>query len=175
MSLHIIIDGYNFIRQSDTFGRLDQEDIQMGRDALVESLATYKRLKGHRITVVFDGIDAPAFSRHKDRVKGIDIRFSRTGESADEVIKRMAETLREKALVVTSDKEVADYAASEGAVSVSSPEFEDKLAMASYLEVKGAEDAVDETTGWTPTTKKKGPPRRLSKRARQKKIKTRKL
>ena len=174
MALHIIIDGYNFIRQSNAFSGLDRADIQLGREALIESLAAYKRLKGHRITVVFDGIDSPAFSMEKDRVKGIDIRFSRRGELADAVIKRMAKRLREKALVVTSDREIADYAAAEGAVSVNSPEFEDKLAMASYFDAKGAED-VAEDAGWEPTTKKKGPRRRLSKRARRKKIKMQKL
>lgn len=174
MALHIIIDGYNFIRQSKAFSGLDQMDIQVGREALVESLAAYKRLKGHRITVVFDGIDAPAFSMHKDRVKGIEILFSRSGELADAVIKRMAKRLREKALVVTSDREVADYAGAEGAVSVSSPEFEDKLAMAAYFDAKGAVEIVEDA-GWEPTTKKKGPRKRLSKRARKKKIKMRKL
>ncbi len=174
MALHIIIDGYNFIRQSETFSGLDQVDMQTGREALVESLAAYKRLKGHRITVVFDGIHAPVFSLQKDRVKGIDIRFSRTGESADAVIKRMARRLREKALVVTSDRDVADFATAEGAVSVSSPEFEEKLALASYFDEKGTED-VGEDVGWEPTTKKKGPRRRLSKSARRKKIKMRKL
>jgi predicted RNA-binding protein with PIN domain len=174
MALHIIIDGYNLIRRSDSFSDLDQRDIQMGREALIDSLAAYKRLKGHRITVVFDGIDAPGFSPQKDRVKGIDIRFSRRGEPADAVIKRMAKTLREKALVVTSDREIADYANIKGAVSVGSAEFEEKLAMASYMDAKGTDEIVEDA-GWTPTTKKKGPRRKLSKRARRKKIKTRKL
>jgi predicted RNA-binding protein with PIN domain len=174
MSLHIVIDGYNLIRQSGTFSGLDQTDIQVGREALIDSLASYKRLKGHKITVVFDGINAPALSAQKDRIKGIDVRFSRPGELADQVIKRMANRLREKALVVTSDREVADYALSKGAVSISSPEFENKLAMASYLDVKGSDEVVEDS-GWIPTTKKKGPRRRLSKRARRKKVKMRKL
>ncbi len=174
MPLHIVIDGYNLIRQSTMFMGLDAKDIQLGRDALVDSLAAYKRLKGHRITVVFDGIEAPAFSDQKDRVKGIDIRFSRRGEQADAVIKRMAKKLGQKALVVTSDRDVADYADSHGAVAVSSPEFEDRLAMASYLDAKDAEEIVEEG-GWVPTTKKKGPRRRLSKKARKKKVKMRKL
>jgi predicted RNA-binding protein with PIN domain len=174
MSLHIIIDGYNLIRQSGAFSDLDQEDIQLGRDALVDSLAAYKRLKGHRITVVFDGIEAPVFSTRKERVKGVDVRFSTRGEQADAVIKRMAKRLGEKALVVTSDRDVADYAVSAGSVSVSSPEFEDKLVMAPYLDAKGAEEIIEDA-GWVPTTKKKGPKRRLSKKARRKKVKMRKL
>ena len=174
MSLHIIIDGYNLIRQSGSFSVLDQKDIQLGREALIDSLCEYKRVKGHRITVVFDGIDAPVFSSRKDRVKGVEIRFSRSGEQADAVIKRMAKRLREKALVVTSDRDVADFSARAGAVAVSSPEFEEKLMMASYFGVKGLEEDGDQD-GWTPTTKKKGPKKRLSRKARRRKVKVKKL
>ena len=50
--MHIIIDGYNLIRQSATFSRLDLEDMQTGREALIDALADYKKIKRHRITVV---------------------------------------------------------------------------------------------------------------------------
>jgi len=39
MSIHIIIDGYNLIRQSTTLSILDQQDIMLGREALVDMLA----------------------------------------------------------------------------------------------------------------------------------------
>jgi uncharacterized protein len=174
MALHIIIDGYNLIRQSNTLSCLDQQDIQMGREALINSLASYKRIKGHRITVVFDGTDAEVFSQTRDQIKGIDIRFSRTGEQADAVIKRLAAQFGEKALVVTSDRDVADFAALKGATPISSPEFEERLMMAAYLEIKGADD-IQEDSGWNPTTRKKGPQRRLSKKDRRRKVKLRKL
>jgi uncharacterized protein len=174
MALHIIIDGYNLIRQSNALSCLDQQDIQMGREALINSLASYKRIKGHRITVVFDGTDAEVFSQTRDQIKGIDIRFSRTGEQADAVIKRLAAQFGEKALVVTSDRDVADFAALKGATPISSPEFEERLMMAAYLEIKGADD-IQEDSGWNPTTRKKGPQRRLSKKDRRRKVKLRKL
>jgi uncharacterized protein len=174
MALHIIIDGYNLIRQSNTLRYFDQQDIQIGREALINSLASYKRLKGHRITVVFDGTGAEAFSQTKDQIKGIDIRFSRIGEQADAVIKQLASHFREKALVVTSDRDVADFAVLKGATSISSPEFEERLIFAAYLETKGSED-TQENSGWNPTTRKKGPQRRLSKKDRRHKVKLRKL
>jgi len=55
MSVHIIVDGYNVIRQSPDMGLLDRQALQLGREALVDKLAAYKRLKGYKITVVFDG------------------------------------------------------------------------------------------------------------------------
>lgn len=173
MSLHIIIDGYNLIRQSATLSRLDQRDILLGREALVDMLANYRRVKPHPITVVFDGQHSPPFSARRRRQKGISIRFSPRGTSADDVIKHMAAREREKALVVSSDREVIDYAAACGAATISAPQFEAKVEMAGHLDHNGSED--DDLSGWTPTTKKKGPARRLSKKQRRNRTKIKKL
>ena len=173
MSIHIIIDGYNLIRQSANLSRLDQQDIMLGRDALVDMLAAYRKVKPHRITVVFDGQHGPAFSPQRDQKKGIAIRFSRRGESADDLIKRMATKEREKALVVSSDLEVADSAAAHGAATINAKLFEDKIAMAAQLD--GMEIESEDRSGWIPTTKKKGPSRRLSKKQRRSRMKIKKL
>ncbi len=42
MGLHIVIDGYNLIRQSHKFNQLDLLNLQMGREALIDALAAYK-------------------------------------------------------------------------------------------------------------------------------------
>jgi predicted RNA-binding protein with PIN domain len=173
MSLHIIIDGYNLIRQSPRLKRLDRQDIQLGRQTLLEELALYKKRKHHRITVVFDGANAPAFTQPKDRINGIDILFSRAGESADTLIKRMSAREKEKALIVSSDRDIVGFAMSQGAAVISSPLFGEKIARTA--------PAPDDSSGsldvksWNLSTKKKGPSRRLSKRERKNKIKTRKL
>ena len=173
MPIHIIIDGYNLIRNSPTLQEFDRRDIQMGRDALVDLLAAYKKIKPHKISVVFDGINAPPFSSQRDVFKGIQIIFSRSGQTADSVIKAMAGKEKEKAVVVSSDREVADSASSSGSATMSVSEFEDKLLMAQYANLKGVED--EEDSGWVPTTRKKGPSRRLSKSKRRNRAKTRKI
>lgn len=173
MSLHIIIDGYNLIRQSVSLSRLDEQDILLGREALVDRLAAYRKIKHHPVTVVFDGQNSPAFSQRHHRQKGISIRFSPKGISADEVIKRMASREREKALVVSSDRDVSDYAAACGAATISAQQFEAKIQMAGDFD--GHDDETDDNRGWTPTTKKKGPARRRSKRQRRNRIKIKKL
>ena len=172
--MHIIIDGYNLIRQSNSLSDLDSQDLQRGRDALVEKLAAYKRLKRHKITVVFDGTNAPSFSQRRESFKGIEINFSRNGELADTVIKRMAAREREMALIVSSDLDIVNYAESRGAATVSSPIFEQKIAMAAFMGKSGSKMEED-NSGWIPTTKKKGPSRRLSKKDRRSKVKIRKL
>jgi predicted RNA-binding protein with PIN domain len=171
MTLHIVIDGYNLIRQSKQFRELDRLDMQMGRDALVSALAAYKRIKAYPITVVFDGHTAETGMARRDQMKGVRIRFSRQGELADTVIKRMASREKEKMLVVSSDHDIVRYAESVGAAVIGAAEFEDRLVMAAYVDMKGTDDQ-ETLTGWQPGTKKKGPSRRLTKRKRkmQKKI-----
>ena len=173
VSIHIIIDGYNLIRQSTALSTLDRQDIMLGRDALVDKLAAYRKIKPHRITVVFDGRNSPAFSPQRNRQKGISIRFSRSGESADDVIKRMASKERQKALVVSSDRDVSDFAAARGAATIAAQEFEAKIEMAACGGISGGED--EDSRGWTPTTRKKGPSRRLSKKQRRNRMKIKKL
>jgi predicted RNA-binding protein with PIN domain len=142
MAIHIIIDGYNLIRQSPELAGMDRQDLQLGRDALVDMLAAYKKLKPHKITVVFDGAAEPSLYGSRDRVKGIAIRYSQGGESADDVIRRMASREKAKALVVSSDREVMTAAESAGATALDSAAFEEKMAMARYLAIKGGEETV---------------------------------
>jgi len=173
VSIHIIIDGYNLIRQSKSLSILDLQDIQLGRDSLVDMLAAYKKVKSHRITVVFDGTAAPLFSEQRDRLKGISIIFSQKGESADTVIKKMARKERQKALVVSSDQDIVQSAAASGAATVSANDFENKLTLS--MNMDGLQSDRDDYNGWRPTTKKKGPGRRLSKRQRKNGAKISKL
>jgi len=166
MSFHIIVDGYNLIRQSHTFRKFDLRDLQLGRETLVNALAAYRDIKKHRITVVFDGANSTSYMDRRDRVRGVDIKFSSNGELADDVIKRMCDHDRGKAIVVSSDREVVNYALRTGAEVMTSPEFEEKMKMATRMDSFDSEDDSPDR-GWTVTTKKKGPSRRLSKRARK--------
>lgn len=174
MAIHIIIDGYNLIRQSRELAELDRQDLQLGRDALVDILAGYKKLKPHKITVVFDGPAETSLYGSRDRVKGIAMRYSHGGESADDVIRRMARQEKAQALVVSSDREVMTAAESAGATVMDSAAFEEKLAMARYMAVKGGGEVV-ESAGWVPTTRKKGPSRRLPKSKRKARARVEKL
>jgi len=99
--------------------------------------------------------------------------FSRSGESADSVIIRMARAEREKALVVSSDREVVNSSEAFGAAAISAEGFENKIALAVAMG-QNVQDR-DEAEGWKPTTQKKGPRRRLPKRKRRSRSKIKKL
>jgi hypothetical protein len=78
-------------------------------------------------------------------------------------------------VVVSSDKEIADFASVHGAVSMGSVEFEDKMEVAAHVDTAAAYLGQEEEAGWTPTTKKKGPSRRPPKQKRKSRSRTRKL
>lgn len=176
MSLHIIVDGYNLIRQSNTLSVIENESLEAGRDALIDSLIAYKRLRHHAVTVVFDGTEADAILQEpRTRRGGIQILFSHKGQQADTVIKRMASQERERAVIVSSDKDIADYAEQQGAAAIGATAFEEKMKAAILMPTGTMPIDPEEPTEWKPTTKKKGPSRRRSKRERRRKVRTRKL
>ena len=174
MGMHIVIDGYNLIRQSPRFSAIDRLDLQRGREALVQALSAYKKVRSHVITVVFDGVGATTGMPRREVYQGIKVHYSRPGETADDVIKRMAKRERDKLLIVSSDGDIVRYAESMGAATIGSAQFEDRLMMAQYMDLKGAREP-SESDGWQPTTRKKGPSRRLPKRLRKRNKKLSKL
>ena len=176
MAVHVLIDGYNLIRQSQDLRTQDELALELGREALLERLRQYKRIRGHRITVVFDAASKPLLAEERTQQKGIKIIYSGQGESADSVIKRVCRREGKNVLVVTSDRELTSYAETHGSVVMDSEDFEAKMEMALYLDFKGT-DEEDEGEGWSPSkgTRKKGPARRLSKKDRKRHEKQRKL
>lgn len=172
--MHIIIDGYNLIRQSVSLGRFESFSLQSGRNELIRRSSLYKKSRGHRITIVFDGWASDPLMEERDREGGIDIIYSRKGEKADEVIKRMVKKGEEEIVVVTSDRNIADSISRNGGVAISSPEFEAKLERLSEYNLPPS-DNDDQHSGISLGTQKKGPSRRISKKQRAVLKRTRKL
>jgi predicted RNA-binding protein with PIN domain len=172
MAVHLIIDGYNLIRQSAELEVFEAQDLQSGRQALLQKLAAYRRVHHHPITVVFDGWESGGLEESRDYFQGILVIYSRRGEQADEVIKRLAGRERQRALVVTSDRDVLNYVEHHGATPISAPEFEFRL----QLVDAGHEDFYE--FGEKPVTKhtrKKGPAHRAPKKKRRQRQRLKKL
>lgn len=174
MPLHLIVDGYNLIRQSPDLLAQESQDLRWGREALLEKLAAYRRLKKYAITVVFDGWEASEGEGlgNRDHFQGMLIIYSRRGEKADEVIKRMAARERERSLIISSDREISHYAERAGAAVMSAEEFNFRL-YAAFVDGELAETEKDQAT-WN-GTKKKGPAHRDSKKLRQQRRRVKKI
>lgn len=169
--LHLIIDGYNLIRQCPELSRLDAQDLEAGRQALLAWLAAYRQRRPHRLTVVFDGWQTGGLNESRDRQQGVAVIFSRRGERADEVIKRLLARERQGALLVSSDRELQIFAERLGAPWISSPEFAGRLGPALAGEPEGADIREAPRGG----TAKKGPAKRAAKRERRRQMRLRKL
>jgi len=169
MALHLIIDGYNLLGARGQVGRAPGRDAESGRERLVRELAAYRQRKPHPITVVFDGWQEGFGAEHREHRSGIEVVYSRRGERADQVIQRLAAEFGRDCAVVSSDREVADFAKAEGAFVISAIEFEARLRAAPPAVprpgLKPADQAdVDVTSR---PREKKGNPRKLPKALRR--------
>lgn len=171
MSIHLIVDGYNLIRGSSELLSKESQDLRWGREALLEKLAAYRRLKKHPVTVVFDGSCNGAYLGNRDHLQGMLIIYSRHGEKADDVIKRLADQKRQNCLVISSDRELMIHAERVGAAVMSAEEFIFRLQTASFNDDFPEEE---EPTCWS-GTQKKGPAHRDSKKLRRQRRRLKKI
>lgn len=170
MATHIVIDGYNLIRQSSSLAGIDSKNMQKGREALIDRLASYKRVKGYAITVVFDGWKSDNLSEGREKLKGINVIYSKAGETADEVIKRMSSNLKEGGIVITADNDITSFAKRQGTAVIEPRVFEERMLMAAFRELKGGEEDYDYSK-----RDKKGPSKRAPKAERKSREKLKKL
>lgn len=114
--VHLLVDGYNVTKTGYPTLPLEQQRVR-----LLGGLSMLAAQSGAEVTCVFDGqdLDAPVIMAPP---RGVRVRFSRTGETADELIRRLvrAEPDGRPVVVVSSDREVADGVRRAGARPVSS-------------------------------------------------------
>ncbi len=152
----ILIDGYNLIGTQ-------HRDIAAARERLISELIEYRKLKGHDVTVVFDGWREGMGPEHREVKGGVVIIYSPLGERADEVIKRIVSAPRagEPPIVITSDREVQAHAWGQGAVAIDSETFDRR--MHSAMAGGGSEEDGDDDDYDSP---RKGNPHKASKKQR---------
>ena len=158
----IIVDGYNLIRQWPELAMLDRADLQSGRDALLAELRAYQRARRHRITVVFDGRERGSLAGGSEQAGGIGVRYSRQGETADQVIAQLVAQGVEATVVVSSDREVQAAAQRHGATPLGAAEFMVRVEAGRVAGLKGGGEDDQER----PVKSGKGTARRLPKRER---------
>jgi predicted RNA-binding protein with PIN domain len=168
--MHIIIDGYNLIRQSVSLRRHEKSGLEEGRKALLRWLEPYRRCRNHQVTVVFDGWIGGSCTEERDREGGMDVIYSRRGEKADEVVKRLAGSAGEEILVVSSDREIASFVERRGKTVISAPDFEVAVDRITRMDLSGDVGGIGEEAGddedLPRSAGKRGPSRRLSKKER---------
>jgi predicted RNA-binding protein with PIN domain len=168
-NMHLIIDGYNLLHAGHSTLHLNPADLQRERDRLVDRLSAYRRQKPCQMTVVFDGWQRGRPSETREVRKGIELIFSRLGEKADEVIKRIVREMGGGSVVITSDRDVSRYVEGMSVAVIPSDQFREKMERPVEKPWKGREE--EEAT----PANRKGPSRKLSKKERRKITAFRKL
>jgi len=153
---YIIIDGYNVIG-------IFHKDMDKARDALLNAIINYRKVKRHDITVVFDGYKNGMATQQvafRDNVKVI---FTRLGERADDVIKKTVSKERREWIVVTADRDIANHAWAAGSVAVAPEQFMGIITRQHGINADEVREAKDED-GEDERHERKGNPFRPSKK-----------
>ena len=161
--MHLIIDGYNLLHVDRSLIQLTPIQLQRERDFLIEQLSAYRHLKQLEITVVFDGWQGGERTETKERKRGVELIFSKLGEKADEVIKRLVSEKGAGVTVITSDRDLSRYAEKMAVATIPSDQFKEKVENA-LMEGEKDFQKGEEKRG----EKKKGPSRMLSKKEKRK-------
>jgi predicted RNA-binding protein with PIN domain len=166
--MRIAIDAYNVIHQDADSKSQARVGLANARERLIKNLVSFNEKRGHQIYCVFDGREGLNRQETRITVGSVTVIYSAIGESADDVIKALAQGEGANLLVVTSDREIAQHVEQQGGVVLSSPEFTRILA----LPRTGEHDYLppeeeDEKLSVKKTNKKKGPARRLSDREKK--------
>ncbi len=169
MATHLIIDGYNLLGVRGQVGRVSSSESEQAREQLLRELAAYRHQRPHAITVVFDGWQQGQATEHREHRAGLEVVFSRKGERADQVIQRLADQYGSDCAVVSSDREVAEFARAQGAFVMGAGEFDGKLRQGSTGRgprgIRGRDESDDDLPKRGP--EKKGNPRKLPKALRK--------
>jgi len=115
--MHLIIDGYNVMHalpmEKEWPGKVSMER----RAFFIEKVRIYLADRNHRATLVFDGAKGGDDMGGHETHGRLEVRYSRRGVEADDVIKDMVEESvnPREILVVSSDKGISGFVRGMGA------------------------------------------------------------
>lgn len=123
--VRILVDGYSLLHHWSEVAPGKPRHSAVARQELIHALTRYRDASGTPVTVVFDGSSATPALDEVDSTSGVEILYSRAGQTADQVIERAAYRLKEygEVLVVTDDSAERDTVMTFGAMASSCENF----------------------------------------------------
>ncbi len=100
-----MVDGYNIINSWPELNRLKEESFEHARIKLIEILVNYHGLTKIMIVVVFDAHQVKGGIEKRESYQGVEVVYTREGETADMFIEKIVGGLsrKSKVFVATSD------------------------------------------------------------------------
>ncbi len=120
-----LIDGNNFIGQITPHELKDPQS----KKTLIEMLNAFQKVKRTKVLLVFDGRPDPDWKPNEAGKKPFSVIYPAFGQNADAIIKEIIskQTDLRRFFVVSSDREIRDYAKGKSAKSLSCIEFNRQL------------------------------------------------
>ena len=129
---YLLVDGYNVIFAWDNLNKLAENSIDGARNALINILCNYQGYKKCEVIVVFDAYKVKGNHREIEKVNNITVVYTKEAETADMYIEKASLDLakKHKVRVVTSDALEQVIILGNGALRVSSREFQAEVSAA---------------------------------------------
>jgi hypothetical protein len=103
--VRILVDGYSLLHNWPELAPGKPRHSAAARDELIRILTLYRDAIGIPLTIVFDGANAPAGTPRPVSTSEMEVLYSRAGQTADDIIERVAFRMRDygEVLAVTDD------------------------------------------------------------------------
>jgi hypothetical protein len=126
---YLFIDGYNIINAWPELIEAKSVSLETARDKLVDILSDYAAQTGTKIIVVFDAHHVEGGCGARYFINGVEVVFTREGETADAYIERTVDSMgkKDKIRVATSDWIEQQIVMGRGAIRVSARELRNEI------------------------------------------------
>ena len=123
--VRIMVDGYSLLHSWPGLAPGKARHSAMAREELIHRLTLYHDACGTPITLVFDGVGTGRDSDETASTLDVEILYSRTGQTADHIIERVAYRMKTygEVLVETDDLAERDLVTGFGGMASSCDQF----------------------------------------------------
>jgi predicted RNA-binding protein with PIN domain len=123
--VRILVDGFSLLHNWPQLAPGKPRHSAEARDELIHMLTLYRDAIGTPITIVFDGSQPRGGKREKSPSPELEVLYSRAGQTADDIIERVAVRMQHygEVLVVTDDMAERDTVFYHGGMAVSCMNF----------------------------------------------------
>jgi uncharacterized protein len=123
--VRILVDGYSLLHSWPELAPGEPRHSAAARDELVHILTRYSDAAGTPVTVVFDGAGRRGSRAQEQSNAQVEILYSHTGQTADQIIERVAHRMKPygEVLAVTNDHAERDTVIALGGLASSCDNF----------------------------------------------------
>jgi len=123
--VRILVDGYSLLHSWPALAPGEPRHSAAAREELIQILTQYSDAAGIPLTVVFDGAGRRGGPGPKESATAVEVLYSRPGQTADQIIERVAHRMKPfgEVLAVTDDYAERDTVIALGGLASSCDNF----------------------------------------------------